>query len=291
MTEGKRELKVKHARALLTGFAEARPRGRPRYDVENSASAENFRQIAKTIQMDRSDGVPLWVQLKNQIEEAITSGKLPENSRLPSEQALCGIFDISRPVIRSALSALAAEGRIIKVARTGMFVAPRMDQVDLVTSTLGVFDDLAAWGNKPSVKTFAFGLAPADEDERKVFRLPEDFDVIRIVRVYFSDGRPLTHTRISLPAHRLPGMEKLDIENKAVFETIRKFYGLTVERADRWLRAALPTPEVAERMGVPMDQPMIHIRSIAYSHDGLPLEFYQAFYNSAVASIYITTDE
>ncbi|MCB1883097.1 MAG: GntR family transcriptional regulator [Geminicoccaceae bacterium] len=275
---------------LRTKPPQPRPRGRPRYDAEDGASAENFRRIARTIRVARDDAVPLWVQLKNQIGEAIRSGALPENARLPSEQALCGIFEISRPVIRGAIAALASEGRVIKVPRKGMFVAARVQAVDLVTSTLGVFGDLSAKGHEPTVRTFAFGLAPADQDERRVFGLPDGFDVLRIVRVYASDGRPLTHTRISLPAHRLPGMERLDIENKPLFETIRQHYGLTVARADRWLKAAMPPPEVAERMGVPPHEPMIFIESIAYDHDGNPLEFYRAFYDSAVASIHVATD-
>ena len=269
----------------------SRPRGRPRYDMEDGASAANFRRIAQTIRMERDDAVPLWVQLKNQIGEAILSGALPENARLPSEQALCDLFGLSRPVIRGAIAALASEGRVIKVPRKGMFVATRVQAVDLMTSTLGVFGHLSAKGHKPAVRTFAFGLAPADADERRVFGMPEGFDVIRIVRVYTSDGRPLTHTRIALPAHRLPGMERLDIDNKPLFETIRRHYGLTVARADRWLKAAMPPPEVAERMGVPPGKPMIFIESIAYDHDGNPLEFYQAFYDSEVASIHIATSQ
>jgi GntR family transcriptional regulator len=274
----------------LDGKVKPATRGRPSYDVEDSGAAENFRRIAETIQMKRTDMTPLWIQLKNQIEEAIVAGRLPPNSRLPSEQALCEIFRISRPVIRTAIGALAADGLVIKVPRTGMFVAARVDGVDLVTSTLGVFEDVAAQGHRPTVKTLELGLARADDEERRVFGLPEGLDVIRILRVYYSDGQPLTHTQISLPAHRVPGMEKLDIENQSVFEVIRQQYGLIVARADRWLKAALPPVEVAERMGVTATEPLIFIRSIAYDHDSNPLEFYRAFYNSSVAAIHVATD-
>jgi len=276
--------------ALPSIVTESRPRGRPRFDIEDTAAAQNFRHIAESIRMRRADARPLWVQLKIQIEEAIISGALPENSRLPSEQALCAIFDISRPVIRAAIGALAAEGRVIKAPRKGMFVARSQQPIDLITSTHGVFGDLTAKGYKPAVKTYAFGLEPADEDERRIFHLPDGFGVIRIVRVYISNGRALTHTRISLPAHRLPGMEKLNIENRSIFDTIRRHYGLTVHRADRWLKAAMPPAEVAERMDAPADQPMIFIESIAYDHGGNPLEFYRAYYNSNVASMHVTAD-
>lgn len=265
-----------------------RPRGRPRYDMEDGDSAAKFRRIARSIHVDRDGSDPLWVQLKNQFEEAITSGALPEDSRIPSEQALCDMFEVSRPVVRAALSALANEGRVIKQARKGMFVARPAPQFDFMTSALGVFDDLSAKGYKVGVKTYEYGLHEADEDEQRVFKLPVGIRVVRAVRVYSANGRALTHTRISLPAHRLPGMERINIANKSIFATIRKRYGLTVRHADRWLRAVLAPDEVAERMGVTPGSPMIYIESIAYGHDDNALEYYRAYYNSDVASIHIS---
>jgi len=268
----------------------SRPRGRPRYDVEDHGSAVNFNKFADTIAIDRSGTTPLWVQLKNQFEAAITSGALGKNSRLPSEHALCEMFDVSRPVVRAALHALAAEGRVIKQPRRGMFVAAPVPQFDFMTSALGVFDDLSAKGYKVSVKTYEYRLHDADEDERRTFKLPAGFQVIRAIRVYSANGRALTHTRISLPAHRLPGMEKIDIENRSIFATIREKFGLTIKHADRWLRAAVPPAEVAARMGIAPGTPMIFIESVAYGHDDNALEYYRAYYNSEVASIHISAE-
>lgn len=92
--------------------------------MEDGDSAEAFRAFAAGVALQREDPSPLWVQLKNRIEHAILDGTLPENARLPSEQAMCSMFDLSRPVIRNALQALAGEGRVIKQPRKGMFVAP-----------------------------------------------------------------------------------------------------------------------------------------------------------------------
>lgn len=265
-------------------------RGRPAYDVHDNDSAENFRALAADVILARDDPAPLWIQLKNVIERGIAEGKLPENSRLPSEQAMCGMFDLSRPVIRNALNALAAEGRVVKQARRGMFVAPRAPDIAFMTSALGVFDDLSAKGYKVTVKTWEFGLHPADEDERRVFKLPDGFGVIRVLRVYHANEIPLTYTRISLPAHRLPGFEKLDIEGKSIFGTIREQYGVTPARADRWLKGAIVPDEVAARMGVSPGRALIAIESIAYDHDGNAIEFYRAFYDSDVAPIHVATD-
>lgn len=266
-------------------------RGRPRYDQEDAEAAETFRSIGATIRLNRDDAAPLWVQLRNQIEEAINTGVLAANSRIPSEQALCDFFGVSRPVVRAAIGSLSSGGRVIKMPRKGMFIAAPRQHVDFMTSNLSVFGDLTAKGHSVSTRTFEFYRCPPNEKESKVFGIPETGSVVRVGRVYLTDGSPITLTHISLPGHKVPGLETMDIENKSLFQTIRELYGLTVLRAERWFTAALPTREEAERMGVAATTPLISIESIAYDADGAALEYYQALYNSSVARIHMSTEQ
>jgi GntR family transcriptional regulator len=266
-------------------------RGRPRYDQEDAEAAEAFRSIGEKIQLNRNDPVPLWVQLRNQIEEAINTGVLAANSRIPSEQALCEFFGVSRPVVRAAIGSLSAGGRVIKMPRKGMFVAAPREHVDFMTSNLSVFGDLTAKGHSVSTRTFEFYRCPPSERESSVFGIPETGSVVRIGRVYMTDGAPITLTRISLPGHKVPGLETMNIENQSLFQTIRELYGLTVLRAERWFTAALPTKDEAERMGVAATTPLISIESIAYDADGAALEYYQALYNSSVARIHMSIEQ
>ena len=193
-------------------------------------------------------------------------------------------------MIRSVLAALTSEGRVVKQPRRGMFVAPQATEVRFMTSTLGVFDDLSERGYKVTVKTFDLGLYPANDHERRVFNLPVGFEVFRALRVYMANGIPLTHTHISLPAHRLPGIELMDIENRSITSSIRERFGLTILRADRWLTASAAPAEVAERMGIAEGTPMIVIDSVAYDHDGNALECYHAYYRADVAPIHISAE-
>jgi GntR family transcriptional regulator len=265
----------------------ARGRGRPRYDAEDAKAAAAFRKLgAKTI-LERDDMAPLWVQLRNRIEDAMNKGVLAANSRIPSEQAFCEIFGVSKPVVRAALGALSVDGRIIKMPRKGMFVAPPREHVDFMATNLGVFGDLTAKGHKVSTRTFELVRTKASEKERRIYGLPPEGDVVRIGRVYLSDNVPITMTHITLPGHRVPGFETRLAENKSVFQMLREVYGITLSRADRWLTAALPTPEQVERMGISAHTPLIAIESLAYDTDGMPLEYYEAVYNSSLARIHM----
>ena len=280
----------KEARAGTMTPASTRIRGRPGFESADTEAARRFRSIVRASRIDRSSKAPLWVQLKTVLENAIYAGVLPKGTRLPSEQVLCDAFGLSRPVVRNALAALSAEGLVIKEPRRGMFVASHPPEVGFMTAAKGVFEDLSAKGHAVSVRTFDFGLYEANDVERRVFGLPSAHNVIRILRVYRVDGAALTHTVISLPAHRLPGMEKLDIENRSIFDTIHRHYGLKPQRADRWIRAAVAPPPIAERMGIASGTPLLHIESVAFDFDGNALEYYDAYYNPDVSPLHITTD-
>ena len=273
--------------------AKGRPqgnRGRPGFDVADAGTAAAFRSIAKSANFKKNPDVPLWIQVKNLLAQNISDGLLAANARLPSELAMAEMFGVSRPVVRNALSALVSEGLIAKQARKGIFVAAKPNEFDFMTSAKGVFDDLNAKGMEVQERTYEFGLFEADEEEAKALRLPAGFQVIRFVRVYVADGAPITHSRISLPAHRLPGMENFDMTSKSIFGTIRDHFGLTVARADRWMKAGVANDLLAERLEVKAGYPLIQIHSIAYDHEQLPLEYYRAFYNADVSPIHISVD-
>lgn len=266
---------------------ERRGRGRPRN--QDTASSDVLNRLAADGKINRVDATPLWVQLKNAIAEEIGKKTLLPDVMLPSEQTLSGIFDVSRPVVRAALDGLAAEGLLMKVPRQGIFVAQPRTETDFLTSNVSVHSDLEARGYEVTSRAFEFRRAPPDEDERRVFSLPPDGTVVRVGRIYRSDGRPITHTLISLPGHKVLGMEHLEIEGKSIFQILKDRYGLVSKRAERWFTAEIPPDDVARQLEIAPDQPLIAIESIAYDTNDAPLEYYRAYYNSAVARIHVST--
>lgn len=64
-------------------------------------------------------------QLYEQILGRIVSGALPVNSKLPSEIQLAALFEVSRPVVREALSRLQADGIVLSKHGSGSFIQRR----------------------------------------------------------------------------------------------------------------------------------------------------------------------
>jgi len=64
----------------------------------------------------------LYLQIKENLEEGIRSGRYPVDSKLPSENDLCSMFNVSRITIRKALDLLENKGMIHSIHGKGTFV-------------------------------------------------------------------------------------------------------------------------------------------------------------------------
>lgn len=81
--------------------------------------------------------------VRTYIVNAIEAGTYPAGSRLPTERALCEMLSVGRGVVRSALSVLEGEGRIVRVAGSGSYVAEREVQgksLGTVSSPIQIMD-------------------------------------------------------------------------------------------------------------------------------------------------------
>lgn len=64
----------------------------------------------------------LYIQIYNQIHDAILSGKYQVGDRLPSEKELCAMFNVSRVPVREALAALELNGLLESTQGAGAYV-------------------------------------------------------------------------------------------------------------------------------------------------------------------------
>ena len=64
----------------------------------------------------------LYIQIYNQIKDAILNGSFKVGDKLPSEKEFCEMFGVSRVPVREALSALELNGLVESVHGAGVFV-------------------------------------------------------------------------------------------------------------------------------------------------------------------------
>src|SRR5690606_28470240 len=90
---------------------------------------------------------PLYLKLRQTLEDAITSGKLNYGDALPAERDLADHANVSRVTVRKAVDDLVKDGLLVRRHGSGTFVAKPVSKVQQSLSRLTSFtEDMARRG-------------------------------------------------------------------------------------------------------------------------------------------------
>ena len=78
------------------------------------------------IPLDRQSDIPLYLQIKTHLREAILSGGLGQGTRLPSVRGLAGSLGVNRLTIETAYAELEADGLVYARVGSGTYVLPHL---------------------------------------------------------------------------------------------------------------------------------------------------------------------
>ncbi|GAA1638732.1 GntR family transcriptional regulator [Georgenia ruanii] len=237
--------------------------------------------------LDRESSDPLWMQLMHSLRDRITNGQYVADQALPSEAELSEIYGVSRTVVREALAELVQERLIYKIKGKGAFVAPDRAEVRFVGSVTGSAADLLASGRRVMTTVLDQGGGPASPEEAMALNLGQDEPVVRLRRLRVVDGVPWLLVRTALPEQYVPGLDRAKLENRSLYETLRRRYGIEAAGADRWLEAVIPTAEEANLLEVEPGTPLLGIESVAWDKDGNRFEWYYALHRSDQSRFYV----
>jgi DNA-binding FadR family transcriptional regulator len=79
-------------------------------------------QTFSKLTIPRAESLPF--EVAKRLREAVANGEIKPGEKLPSEQALCQSYGVSRSVVREAISLLKSDGLIISQQGRGQFVNP-----------------------------------------------------------------------------------------------------------------------------------------------------------------------
>lgn len=72
--------------------------------------------------IDRKSPIPLYQQLFTLLKQKIVSGTIPVGTKLPGEDEIVDLYNVSRTTVRQAIESLVQEGLVCKQQGRGTFV-------------------------------------------------------------------------------------------------------------------------------------------------------------------------
>jgi DNA-binding GntR family transcriptional regulator len=229
-----------------------------------------------TFDIDRSSPTPLYFQLAQAIEGAITGGDLPAGSRLENELLLAERYGLSRPTVRRAVQELVDKGLLVRKRGVGtQVIQPHVRRPVELTS---LYEDLARAGETPTTAVLSLERVPAPAEIAAELDLVEGVEIVVLRRLRYSHGEPLALMTNYLPGRFHPTAEELS--ERGLYQYLRG-QGVHLRVAHQRIGARPARAEEARLLEEPPRAALLTMERTAFDDQGVAVEHGQHAYRAS----------
>jgi GntR family phosphonate transport system transcriptional regulator len=228
--------------------------------------------VAPHAQLERGAGVAVWRQIEQILAAEIAASGFGEDGRLPSEGELARRFAVNRHTVRRAMLGLAAQGLVSVEQGRGTFVQP--GAIDYTIGRRTRFtENLRQQHHAASGAMLSAVRVKAEPNVAKALRLRAGAQVYRIESLHQSDGVPLTFARNWYPAARFADLPQALERTGGITRALAAFG--VADYLRKWSRigSVLPEAEVARRLNINRQQPVLWVENVDVDVQGMPIKY------------------
>jgi GntR family transcriptional regulator len=230
--------------------------------------------------------VPLHHQVYLDLRSALDTGEWRPGDLLPPERQLAGRYGCSLITVRRALSELTREGRLERTRGRGTTVLrPRIERD--FAGTMSFTEEMQDRGLDPQTKVIASRPESAGEVVAAALQIEPGSPTLYVERLRAADGEPLLLEQVHLPAEQFPGLLASDLEHGSLYDLLTARYGTRIVRARESLAPVLLRAREARLLAQRPRTPALQIEGIAFSAEGIPVEFARSYVRGDRTRYYI----
>jgi len=196
-------------------------------------------------------------QIQEYIKKRIQTQKYPPDSYLPSENEFCVQFSTTRTTVRKALDELLKEGFIEKEHGKGSKVLERGKYLGLLSvkgfSGSTDYNVKTKVTEEPKIVEWDPVIVfPLSEDERSS-------QCVYFQRVRYIEDKPVVLENNWYALNALEPIKSDEFVEGSFFKTLSQEYLIGIMGAEQELRSIAATKEIADKLGVEVGVPILHI--------------------------------
>lgn len=235
-------------------------------------------------------GGPLYLKLRQTIEDAINGGRLKHGDALPPERDIAESACVSRVTVRKAVDDLVRDGLLVRRHGSGTFVVKPITRMQQPLTKLTSFtEDMRRRGMVASTRWLERGLFYPTGDEMMALGLSQSAMVARLTRLRLANDQPIALEVTSLPGDILPDPQL--VENSLYQELAKAIFAPSAPSS------ASPRATLRMRKRCCLEFPgsaALSVQRMAYLESGRLMEISRALYRSdaydLVAELTMTSD-
>ena len=230
--------------------------------------------------IDKSNPIPLYIQLANYLESMIKSGSFTVGSLLPPEGVLSKEAEVNRNTVRHAIELLMQKGLVEKRKGVGTMVKRKspLYPVHKLNRMTSFVDDFEIDNVEIEDVILSKEKIPASEELAKTLDLSPGGPVVKIERVRIADKIPLVLEIQYYSFNRFRKLLDMDIKG-SMYEILTQVFNVNLDHSVQTIRAVTPTEEVANSLGINLSTPCIFLESLAYTKEDVCIEVLRSYYS------------
>lgn len=223
----------------------------------------------------------LYLDVKKDLLDKITSGEYPEGTIIPTEHELSDMYCVSRPTIRKAVQILVDAGYLEKKKKRGTIVCtPKVIQD--FTQTISSFDTLMKrHGIVSQTQVISFKKEQASKEIADSLHLQEEDLVYKLVRLRYTDKNPNVFITTYIPVSLFPELLHTDFTQERLYDVFEA-QGHSIDTIDRQLEMIKADDTIADMLDIEEGEPLFYFHSIGYDTNKIPIEYSIARYRSDI---------
>jgi GntR family transcriptional regulator len=209
--------------------------------INEHGDPESVIAALREVGVRRASGLPLYIQIAEALEAALTRADLKLTSPIPTEWELAQVLGVSRPTIRQALASLEQRSVLYKRRGVGTFRAPHAFARPQLLRSL--YDELVEQGSAPVTRVLQIVELPAPAQIAADLHLPSGAPLVFLQRLRMVDGQPIVLHTTYLNLDGKPPPDRVDLEQGSLYTILRTQYGVELTLASQDVSARAATPD------------------------------------------------
>lgn len=236
--------------------------------------------------MFESDGLPLYLKIKNIILQRILSCTYTD--RLPGELILADEFNVARGTIKQAIDSLVSGGMVYREQGKGTFI----NRDALLKHYTDLPDVLVAFGAPQPLRAEVVSLLAtmADHDVARQMGLEVGSQLMRLERRMQQGDRIVGHSLSWLNGRFYNDLSHIDDES-TLYSQLREAFGYSPTHAKESFAPVVCDPRLARLLDCEPGEPLFKIERIARNPDDVVLEYSITHVKNATLSLEIAANQ
>ena len=229
----------------------------------------------------RPDSRPLYILVKEKIDEKIADGIYQPGDQLPSEAKLAESFGVSRATLREALRVLEKEGKVNRQQGVGTFIT---EKVGLFKSGIeelnSITETIEEMGVEAGTDDLKLELGKVDANLAKEFEIKPEKKLAVINRTRTANGEAVAHCEDYLPQSYLPNDVTVEDLDESLFDFLQQNCGIYITYAVADVIPVLANDFLAEKLNLDKNTPLLLLKQMHYDDRDNPLLYSKNYFRS-----------